>query len=42
MSSRDSHLSQMSQLEQKCSTAFKQAAEATEQMERIEANGEHS
>ena len=32
----------MSQLEQKCSTAFKQAAEATEQMERIDSNGKYS
>ena len=39
-SSRDSYLSQMSQLEQKCSTAFRQTSQVTEQMERLESNGE--
>lgn len=39
--SRESYLSQLSQLEERCSGAFKQAAGIAEQIERLEGNGEH-
>lgn len=39
-SSRDSYLTKMAQLEEKCSTLFKTAESATESITTLEANGE--